>query len=117
MVRIILALSLISSFSFAQDSVLLNVGDKATFQGWLSPSDKLNDYKLLTESLNKSIDLHKTNEDLLGQKIKVLSDDNDNLFKGLSAARSDSDIQKIVFFGSGVILTVLAIWAASKLRQ
>lgn len=117
MIKIILALSLISSCTFAQDSVLLNAGDKAPFQGYLSPSDKLNDYKLLTDSLKTEIDLHKANEDLLGQKIKVLSDDNDNLFKGLSAARSNSDIQKAVYFGSGVLLTVLAIWAASKLRQ
>jgi len=116
MIKIILALSLISSCSFAQDPVFLNAGDKAPFSGWLAPTDKVNDYKLLTDSLQTEIGLHKANEDLLGQKIKVLSDDNDNLFKGLSAARSDSDVQKIVFFGSGVLLTVLAIWGASKLR-
>ena len=122
MSKLILVIMLISSSVFAdtsvvQDSVLLNTGDRAPFPGWLAPGgeDKLKDYELLTDSLNKSIDLYKANETLYTQKVTILTSQNDNLSKSVYDARNANDIEKFMYFALGVIATGLAVEAGMHL--
>ena len=109
--------SVFADTSVVQDSVLLNTGDRAPFPGWLAPGgeDKLKDYKLLTDSLNKSIDLYKANETLYTQKVTILTTQNDSLSKAVYEVKASNDLEKFLYFGLGVLAAGLSIYAGEHL--
>lgn len=106
-ISIVIAL-LISSISFAQDSVYLNQNQVAPFSGYLLPEDKVKE--LRNDSLEK--DMYKTEGTLKDTQIKLLSDQNDKLAKTLESTSSLSSWEKIGYFLGGVIITGLAISGA-----
>jgi hypothetical protein len=67
------------------------------------------------ESLNKTIILHRSNENILTEQNKLLLDQNLNLTKTLNETRETSTIVKIGYFLGGVIITGAAVYGASKL--
>jgi len=125
MIKYILILILISNICFADDSVFLNKGQPATFDGFLLPPDKVKElqnntlerdtYKQINDSLNRSIDLYKSNTSIKDQEIQVLMNQNDNLAKSLNDSRTTSDWTKALYFLGGIVISVVAIKGAHDL--
>lgn len=108
-----LIVNLITTSSFAQDATYLNTGDKATFSGYLVPESTVK--QLRNDSLER--DLYKTESDLKGNQITLLSNQNDNLAKTLQSTTSLSTWEKIGYFLGGVLVTGLAIKGAHELYK
>lgn len=118
---------LVSNVGFTQESVPLKKDDRAPFEGVLLSLDKANKVrydllecdikKSLNESYEKTIKLYKDNENIHQEKINVLLKQNDDLAKAVIEARSSTDIQKIIWFGLGVLATGLAIYAGKEMAK
>lgn len=118
---------LLNSLCFAQDSVLLHQNDKAPYDGILLTQDKAQDvknkllegdsYKLLNDSLNKSLNLQAdiiTKDD---NKINLCMDQNDKLAKSLQSSTTMSDWEKVGYFLVGVFATAAAIYGAHQIYK
>lgn len=125
LIKILTIITLINSYSFAQDAVLLNKDDKAPFNGFLLPQEKLQElhnntlerdaFQKENESLNKSLNLQQTNLGLKDNQINILLNQNDNLAKALGSERTLNNWEKTGYFIGGIIVTGLAIKAAHDL--
>lgn len=124
----ILLISLIATNSFADNDVVsLLKGQPAPFDGLLFTIPKAEDlkrsvverdnYKLLSESLERSIDLFKKNDELNNQKVNILLEQNDKLAKNLYEARSTSTAERVLWFGLGLAVTGMAIYGAKTLTK
>lgn len=69
----------------------------------------------INESLNKSVILHRSNEDILTNQNKMLLNQNIEVTKALNESRETSTITKIGYFLGGVIITGAAVYGASRL--
>lgn len=108
-----------STFCYADDSVPLNKGQAAPFDGTLLSNDKANqtrkelieldELRLKEPSYKRTIDLYKSNENLYSDKIKIVSDQNDNLAKNLYEARSLTTWEKLGYFALGAAVAGLAV--------
>lgn len=123
--NLILILSLISSYSFAQDAIFLNKTQLAPFDGFLLPQEKLQElhnnilerdaFQKENESLNKSLNIQQTNLGLKDNQINILLNQNDNLAKALYSERTLNNWEKVGYFAGGIILTGLSIYAVHSL--
>lgn len=73
--------------------------------------------KAVNESYEKSIQLYKKNEQLTDQKYNTLIDQNERLSTALVESRRSNDLQKILWFGLGVLATGFAVYGAKKITQ
>lgn len=69
------------------------------------------------ESLNKSLILYRSNEDILNGQKKLLLDQNIELTKTLNDTRETSTLVKVGYFIGGVALTGLAVYGATRLAK
>lgn len=127
-ISIALSNVLVVNGAFAEeDAVYLEKDKKAPYAGILLPVEKANELrkslieldtlKTINESYAKSIQLYKQSEQLTETKYNTLSAQNDKLALALVESRQSSDLQKIVWFGLGVIATGFALYGAKKVTQ
>jgi len=102
----------------AQEALVLPKGTPAPYTGLLIPETKaldlyneLSKYKLLSESYERSIALYKGNEEILDKKTKMLLDQNDDLAKKLTDARSTSSWEKAGWFALGFLSVMAGTYA------
>ena len=119
---------LTSNVSFAIDDVVkLNKGEAAPYTGVLmtpEKSEKIKDELIekdsltrINESYRKSIDLYKSNEDVLGQQKSLLMNQNIELSKALNDARGTTTWEKIGLITLGVAVAGFGVWGASRLSR
>lgn len=126
MVRLIIILSLISNVAWAEDSVFLNKGQAAPYEGFLLDKEKVLDYrnttferdslKLQNASLNTSLSLQNDIIARKDQQLKLYSDQNDKLATTAYNAENMSTWQKIGYIALGVVITGLAIEGVKALK-
>lgn len=124
---LIVSLLILSNITFAEDSVKLNANQPAPFEGYLITHQKANElrlntiernnYKLLNESLQKSLEMQKQINDLNSEKVNMLTEQNDKLAITLEESRNTSDFTKALWFILGIAATGAAIYGASKLQK
>ena len=96
------------------DGVLFPMKDAIELRKSLIEAEAL---KAVNESYEKSIQLYKKNEQLTDQKYNTLLDQNDRLSTALVESRRSNDLQKILWFGLGVLATGFAVYGAKKITQ
>jgi hypothetical protein len=77
----------------------------------------LNKYKLLTASYEKSIELYKSNEELIDRKTKLLLDQNDKLYEMLNKERSRSNWEKIIWFSLGFLSVGMGVYGVKEITK
>lgn len=116
---------IISNVALAEQKIIsINEGEKAPFTGILFPKDQAeqNRYRLLeaetilrvNESLNTSLNLYKDNAKIDAEKYKNSSDQVINITKAYNDSKSLTNVERLIWFGFGVVASGLAVWAASK---
>lgn len=110
--------------SFAQDAIVLQKGGAAPYTGLLLPEatalelyGDLNKYKLLTASYEKSIELYKSNEELMDRKTKLLLDQNDKLYEMLNKERSRGNWEKIIWFSLGFLSVGMGVYGVKEITK
>lgn len=108
------------------DAVPLSKGSPAPWDGVLLSPDRassarkaeqeLPQYKLLSESLQNSLNLSTDKNNFLKEKVTILTTDNQMLATSLQQQRTANEFTKVLWFVIGVGVTALAIEGASKLR-
>lgn len=109
--------------SQATDSILLNQGQTAPWTGFLVPQERVlslrnteiqnKEYKLLNESLERSVVIYKNNEEQSEKQINIALTRNTDLAKELASARSTSDLERIIY----VILGAAAMYGGAKVAK
>lgn len=107
--------------------VSLHKNDKSPYDGVLFPLDKAKElqtavlerdnYKLLNESLQKSLDLDKDTEKVLNQKVELITQQNNNLSETLYKTRETTAWDHFWWFLLGVVSTTAAVYGASRLGK
>jgi len=107
--------------------VYLEKDSKAPYAGILLPVEKatnvrkslieLDALRAINESYVKSIQMYQNAIQLNDQKYNILSEQNDKLSVALVESRKSADLQKIIWFGFGVIATGFAVYGAKKITQ
>lgn len=96
------------------DGVLLPLKQAERVRSDLIEIDTL---RAMNESYAKSVQLYKQTIQLSDSKYNTLLDQNDKLAVALVESRRSSDLQKIMWFGLGVIATGFALYGAKKATQ
>jgi hypothetical protein len=73
-------------------------------------------YFKLNESLSKSIELYKNNEEIQQNKVNLLLEQNDKLAQRLASSQSLNNWERFGLFFLGIAATVGAGWAISRAR-
>lgn len=125
--KYIICLILTAQVAIAQDAKYLKKDTPAPFDGFLITSKRVEElkiginerdrYKLLNESLERSLVLEKENNELQEKKVNLLTEQNDKLAKTLGEERNVSDLTKILWFSLGVIATGFAIYGVKQLQK
>ncbi len=127
-ISIVISSAIISNIAFAgEDAVYLEKDSKAPYAGILLPVEKatnvrkslieLDALRAINESYVKSIQMYQNAIQLNDQKYNTLSEQNDKLSIALVESRKSADLQKIIWFGFGVIATGFAVYGAKKITQ
>lgn len=124
LIKIFLIFLISSSLVLGESAVPLNLGDKAPFEGVLFTTPKAQELKntlierdslkIINYSLNTSINLQ---TDILTHKdnqIKLIMDQNDNLAKEVYSERSLNSWEKFLWFGVGVLSSVLILYGVKE---
>lgn len=74
-------------------------------------------YKAQNTSLEKSLKLHQLNADITEKHINMLSKSGDQLADRLSKDTSFSSIERILWFGAGIIATGFALKSAQEMMR
>lgn len=125
---IIVSFFLFQTKAFGQgETFLIEKGQPAPFSGVLLPNKKGNEirkqliqgdgYRLINESLEKTITLYKENEQIQSKKLVLLVDQNNLLNNEVTALRKSNDLEKILWFSLGVLATGFALYGAKKATQ
>jgi hypothetical protein len=122
---LLIALLIIPQPVFADAVTNIEKGQPAPYSGVLmdkQKAEKVRDELIekdalvkINESLNKSIILHRNNEDIITNQNKMLLNQNIEVTKALNETRETSTITKIGYFLGGVIITGAAVYGASRL--
>lgn len=123
----LLVLALTIQSALANQSVELDKGQPAPYPGTLLDKEKSKEIRdeliekdglvKTNESLNKSINLYKSNEEILGKQKDLLLNQNIELTKVLNDTRSMNGWERVGFFVLGVAVTGLAVYGASRLAK
>ena len=85
-------------------------------QKLMADAKELDTLKKLNLSLNLSLDYTTQNNEILQKKTSVLMDQNNTLATRLYEARDVSNMERIMWFGLGVLGTGLAAYGISKIK-
>lgn len=69
------------------------------------------------DSLNKEIDLYKSNISFKDQQVNMLLNQNKVLIEVNNTQEVKDEIKKYVYFGSGILITILSVYASSKITK
>jgi len=113
--------------SNADDVVRIEKGTPAPYTGVLMPDStatQLRDavierdgYKLLNESLTKSIDFYKENDKLNEEKAQILLKRNNELASTLKETRDFNSTQRTIWFILGIAVTGIALYGVKSLSD
>lgn len=102
-------------------------GEQAPYEGFLFDTEKANNiknavverdgYKLINESLERSLQLHKANQELYIQQRDIFRTQNDKLANELEKERSTSTLSHILWFSLGVLATGIAVYGAKQITK
>ena len=95
----------------AEDSIFLKKGESAPFSAFLVPEEKVKELYNSDLQLN----MYKTTNDLKDQQITLLTVQNTSLTNTLKDTSTLSTWEKVGYFCAGILVTGLAIDAASKI--
>lgn len=122
---LIIVLSLNSSVCYGADVILK--GNSAPYDGILLTREQALDTrkelidadtnKALVESYRKSLDLFNVREQNYNTQIDLMVDSNKKLSEQNSSLRNQADFNKYIYFGLGIIVTGISIYAAKKLTE
>jgi hypothetical protein len=123
----LIILILLSNTLKAEDSVYLLKNTPSPYTGFLLPSSKVQELKNNTiqlqgcnsniTSYQQSLSICQDMNTHYQDSDKIYSTQNDALAKQLQAAQSTSDVQKILYFGAGVLATILVLYGVKKVSQ
>lgn len=118
---------MISFSTFAQDSVPLNKGQAAPFEGILFTTEKAqsirkeliekDQFKMFNEALLQNEDYYKKIIANKNQQLDLTLNQNDRLVKQAEKAGSLTTLEKALWVGAGVLATSLAIMGAGSLAR
>lgn len=112
---------------YANDVVYLEQGKPSPYSGVLFPVEKANELRKMAieletlrsinESYIKSIGLYQKTIQLHEEKYQLVYNQNERLSEALVESRRSTDLQKIIWFGLGVLATGFAVYGAKKVIQ
>lgn len=115
MTKFITILMVICQLGLAEESVHLNKGQEAPFDGFLITAEKVQEIRQikierdvnlkLNESYDKSLKLQEDMSAKKDNQINLLLDQNDKLAKSAYASQSVNDFTKILLFLGGAVVT------------
>jgi len=115
---------IVNNVALADDAVVLNKGQQAPYTGILLTEEKansvyndLNKYKLINESLERTVSLYEQNEKLQDKRINILLEQNDKLAINLQQARTVSNWEKVLWFGLGFLSVGLGIYGVQAITK
>lgn len=115
---------IVNSTANADEAIVLNKGQAAPYTGILLTEEKansvyndLNKYKLLNESLERTVVLYEQNEKLQDKRINILLEQNDKLAVNLQQARTTSNWEKVLWFGLGFLSVGLGIYGVQAITK
>lgn len=122
-----IAVFLLISFPSQAEVRLLQEGDKAPYKGYLFDIEtekkiridllQLDYYKALDQHNVKIIKLMQDNEDLMNKRIELYQKQNLNLNEQLASSKDINTIERIVWFGLGILATGFAFYGARQLAK
>jgi hypothetical protein len=124
---IFLTISLLSSISYAEDSIYLSKGQTATFNGYLLPETEVQTlrnntferdaFKTANDAYKAEINLYQTNIGLKDQQLSLTLDQNNKLAKALNENRSLNNWERVAFFAGGILVVGLAIYGVRSIYK
>ena len=123
----LIILSILLPTAYGDDVTYLDKGTPAPYDGFLLTVPKAKEYRLITierdnyklvnESLNNTIlslqNINKYEEEKNG----ILLKQNDNLAQTAYNSQRMSDLEKVLWFGGGVIATILVLYGVQHLAH
>lgn len=111
----------------AEGIVSLQVDEKAPFSGILFSDERANQLRMelidkdvlekVNQQLTEEITLFRNNTTLHEGQIKLLTDSNHNLLNKYNDEIKRNETNKYIYFGSGVVITVLSVLLAKQLTK